>query len=238
MNSPELIPPAALDLLAQALDSLGPLEDEDRRAIGEHMRARRVKRREHFLRAGEVSTEVGFVAEGALCSTFERGGRERTGHIFLEGDFIAIMHSFLRGEPSRLGYVALEDSLLLTLERRELDALYDASARFERVGRRIVESLLVEREDRIESLLLDSPEKRYARLVRERADLIERIPQKALASYLGVTEVSLSRIKQRVFSPKQANASSRLNGPDAHSSDPAESDADAKSRSQNPREGF
>ena len=88
---------------------------------------------------------------------------------------------------------------MFIIDYRDLEALYDKSTKFERVGRMILEYYIAFLQQRITSYLLDTPEERYRTLVNETPDLLNRVPLQYIASYIGVTPVSLSRIRKRIL---------------------------------------
>ena len=88
---------------------------------------------------------------------------------------------------------------MFIIDYRDLEKLYDKSQKFERVGRLILEYYLAFLQLRITSYLLDTPEQRYMRLINETPDLLNRVPLQYIASYIGVTPVSLSRIRKRIL---------------------------------------
>jgi len=112
---------------------------------------------------------------------------------------IGSFESNILKQPCTQTIQAIEDSELFIIDYRDLETLYDKSPKFERVGRLILEYYLAFLQQRITSYLLDTPEERYMRLINETPDILNRVPLQYIASYIGVTPVSLSRIRKRIL---------------------------------------
>lgn len=159
-------------------------------------KVREVAAGEHLLRPGDEDYELMFVGQGLLRIYYlDPEGRESNKAFPAEGGFAGPLATALLGRPSRYGIQALEDSRLLAARYGDYFELLDSHPVFDRMGRRIVEWVLGQRELREQSLLQRSATERYLELREQHPGLVERVPQYHVASYLGVTEVTLSRIK-------------------------------------------
>lgn len=154
-----------------------------------------------LLHSGEVCEQVWFIGRGLVRAYFLKDGEEVTQQFFFEGNYTTDYESFLTRQPSQLHLHALESTLLLGLHREAMHRLYAADPGAERMGRRIAEEIFISVSRRNRSFLLDSAEKRYLDLLRERPKVMQRVPQRHIASYLGVKPESLSRIRARVARP-------------------------------------
>jgi CRP-like cAMP-binding protein len=103
--------------------------------------------------------------------------------------------SLFSGRPSKKAIQVLEDSEVIAINVGALSRLYDSFPEIERLFRKIFEAALVETVNRVESIQFHSAEERYSALVKEAPDVLKRVPLKYIASYLGITPVSLSRIR-------------------------------------------
>lgn len=151
-----------------------------------------------LLQDGEVCEQVWFIGQGLVRAYFLKDGQEVTQQFFFEGSYTTDYESFLTQRPTRLHLQALEPTLLLALHREAMQRLYAADPGAERMGRRIAEEIFLAVSRRNRSFLLDSAEQRYLDLLRERPKVMQRVPQRHIASYLGVKPESLSRIRARV----------------------------------------
>ena len=153
---------------------------------------------EVLLQDGEICEHVWFIGRGLVRAYFLKDGEEVTQQFFFEGSYTTDYESFLTQRPTQLHLQALEPTLLLALHREAMQGLYAADPGAERMGRRIAEEIFLSVSRRNRSFLLDSAEQRYLDLMRERPKVMQRVPQRHIASYLGVKPESLSRIRARV----------------------------------------
>jgi CRP-like cAMP-binding protein len=153
---------------------------------------------EFLVRAGQTSSVFGLVLQGLLRKFYTTPkGKELTRGFAVAGELVGAYASLLTSSPSLLSVQALENCRILTMDFAHLQQLYDRYPSWNKLGRRIAEELFLEREEREFTLLTLSAGERYERFRRARPDIVERIPQYEVASYLGVTPVSLSRIRAR-----------------------------------------
>jgi len=156
---------------------------------------------DHILRAGIVADEVFFVHQGLLRYYFNDpsdGGQERTGQFFDEGVVVTDAESFLARVPAEQNFEALEKSSIVVLTRAVLNRGYDEDHAIERFGRLMLEEALIGSQRRASRLLTLQPEDRYRLFVETRPEVARRVPQYLIASYLGLTPESLSRIRRRI----------------------------------------
>ncbi len=186
------------DRLQTSLAQLLPLSREEFISFAALLTPRRLAKHETFLRAGEICTHIAFVNKGCLRYYYLKEGNEYNGQFFFEGAWVGDYQSFLSGQPSVQYVDALEDSELLVIPRTDLQRLYTEQPRFERFGRLLAENIVIGSQRRTASLLFDSPEERYLKLITERPKVVERIALHHIASYLGIKPESLSRIRKRL----------------------------------------
>lgn len=194
------MPPAAAqarELLRSAIDQFVRLSDASWPFFSSELTLRRVRRGGHLLRAGSICGEVAFVAGGLFRTYVTAGAGEVNCDLRREGEFVTDYVSFLTGRPSDFSIAAVEDATVLTLSRPAMERLYAALPEGERLGRRIAEELFVGSVARTVSLLLRTPGQRYEALASSRPELLQRVPQYQLASYLGVAPETLSRLRAR-----------------------------------------
>lgn len=156
---------------------------------------------DHILRAGTVADEVFFVHKGLLRYYFNDpndDGQERTGQFFDEGIVVTDAESFLAQVPAEQNFEALEESSIVVLPRTVLEAGYNEDHAIERFGRLMLQEALIGSQRRAGRLLTLQPEDRYRRFIETRPEVARRVPQYLVASYLGLTPESLSRIRGRI----------------------------------------
>jgi CRP-like cAMP-binding protein len=162
-------------------------------------KSRRVREKEHVIRPHDRFDEIFFVNRGLLRIYYlSADGKEFNKSFISERMFAGSFASYNGISEISCGVQALEDSVLLAAEYRHFAAFYDRHHIFDRLGRMALEWLLVRKERREQSFLLSSAKERFQDFAREHPELVRRVPQYHLASYLGITEVSLSRLKREL----------------------------------------
>ncbi|UOQ52348.1 Crp/Fnr family transcriptional regulator [Hymenobacter cellulosivorans] len=176
------------------------LTDADWQPLAEALRPRHLARGEHFVQVGEHRPELALVLSGNCRLYYSRpNGDERTTYFFFENHLLGDYPSCLTGQPSQLSIQALTDTELVVFDYAVLRQLCDERPVYERFARLVAEYHLLGTDARLVEQLLLSPEERYQALLSSgKTKILERIPQHLVANYLGVTPVSLSRIRARV----------------------------------------
>ena len=167
----------------------------------QQVRHRKLRKGEHALRAGTVANELFFVHDGLLRHYFNDpgdGGAERTGQFFDAGIVVTDAESFLTQSQGQQNFEALEPTSIVIVPRAALYEGYDNDHAIERFGRLMLEEALIGSQRRASRLLTLQPEERYRTFVQSRPEVAKRVPQYLIASYLGLTPESLSRIRRRI----------------------------------------
>lgn len=159
---------------------------------------RSVPKKFRLVTVGDVSREAYFINKGATRLFFEKEGEEISANFMFENNFVASLESFLLQVPSRQAIDTLEDCELLVLSKQRLEELIARQPHFNLFSKAIAETAFIMLQRRASSFILDSPEERYMNMLQQRPEILERVPQHMIASYLGVTPVSLSRIRKRI----------------------------------------
>jgi CRP-like cAMP-binding protein len=147
---------------------------------------------------GHTCQTIYFIQKGLARIFYYKDGHDITEYFAHENQIIARVESLFSQRPSQKGIQILEDSEIIAISAARLFALYDDYPRIERLFRKIFEQGYVDTVNRLESLQFHSAEERYHRLVQDMSDLLQRVPLKHIAAYLGITQVSLSRIRAAV----------------------------------------
>ena len=154
---------------------------------------------DHLVRAGDALPDVFFVAGGLLRLYYtDRQGREWNKAFTPEGGFAGSLASGLLGVPAPYSVQAVEPSMVLVAAWADLEALYTRRPALERLGRRLAERIAVKKEMRERAFLEQTPTERWQAFARDEPRLVARLPLYHVASYLGMTAVSLSRIRGRL----------------------------------------
>ena len=186
------------ELIYRYIDQMIRLTEQERRLFENAFSFRQVPKKFLLIREGQVAREVFFINKGLLRLFYNKDGEEITGFIFREGLFASSYESFLRQSPSIQNLETLEDCELLVLTFDKLEALYEKLPKINVMTRKIAEQRFINGQMILSSFLLDSPEERYRKFEAAHGDLLLRVPHHIIASYLGITPVSLSRIRKRI----------------------------------------
>jgi CRP-like cAMP-binding protein len=157
----------------------------------------------HFLiKEGQFATESYFVIKGCVREYFINEGEEKTTNFFTEGQWVISLNSFSEPMPSQHYWECTEDSILVFGNEKKAQELFNVFPRFETISRIVMEQTFSVQKALMASFFTDSPEQRYINLLKNRTDLVQRVPQYQLASYIGVKPESLSRIRKRMIMNK------------------------------------
>ena len=157
-----------------------------------------------LLSEGDIATKLFVVIKGCLRSYFiKENGVEITSRFFIEGQMVASFESAMTGKPSRLYIDTIEDSTIVSIPIKSLKKIAGKSISGRDHFVKFLMTRLINYMNLHASFILDNPEKRYINLIQENPELVSRLPQQYIASYLGITPVSLSRIRTRL--KKQIN---------------------------------
>jgi CRP-like cAMP-binding protein len=178
--------------------------DEEWQIFSQGLRLEKLKKKAHFAEAGQVSRTVGLIVSGSMRCYNVKDGEEITTYFCLEDEWVSSYKSFLTQQPSIIYIDALEDTCVLTFTYQYLQQCYahpKLAYKMERFGRLIAEHIICCYEDRVVAFVSQTPEERYLRLLETNKNILQRIPQHYIANYLGITPVSLSRIRKRIMVP-------------------------------------
>ncbi len=163
------------------------------------MQHKLLKRKEYLLRPGEICKTESFIIKGCLrIYSIDENGTEHILLFGVEDWWIGDLFSFLTAMPTNYCIDALEDSEVLQISRQNLEILYDRVPKFERFFRIIIQNAFIAQQNRIYQNLSLTAEQRYLEFINKYPLLEQRIPQKQVASYLGITPVFLSMLRRKL----------------------------------------
>jgi len=177
------------------LQSVYPLSKEAETKLSEICSEISLDKNMELQSIGQTCKTIYFVIEGALRVFYYKDGNDITESFEFENSIVARVESLFSGESSSKGIQTLEKSTIIAIPAQRLFELYDSFPEIERLFRKIFEEAHVKTIKRLESIQFHSAEERYSNLIKSQPALIQRISLKYIASFLGITPVSLSRIR-------------------------------------------
>lgn len=182
--------------LKDLFKSLAPFTDEELFEAQHLFTTILLKKEEFFSKAGRISDRIGFVQSGLLRSFFTINGKETTS-FFQTADSIAVaLASFLQMKPALENIQALESTELIVISRKDLLDLYNENWKWQQVGRIFIEQYYIKMEQRLIILQSQSAQDRYEYFLQEYPELIQSVPLYYIASFLGMSPETLSRIRK------------------------------------------
>lgn len=151
-----------------------------------------------LLEEGKISKDSYFAIKGCVRSYRIIEGEEKTTAFFVENDSIASLRSYNQQVPANHFLACVEDSVLAVLNYHKEKELYKRFPKLESLCRESLEAEYAQQQEVLANYLTKNPEERYLMLMKTKPELLNRVPQYLLASYLGVQPESLSRIRKRI----------------------------------------
>lgn len=183
-------------LLYQNLNRYTHISEAEFELIETVLVKRNVKRKRTILNEGEISRYLFFVVAGSLRSfTLDPSANEHVMQFAFEGHWVSDLSSFITQSPGEIVIEAIEDSEVLLLPRHELDLLYDKIPALEKFFRQLYQRAYVALQKRVSTRESTSAKERYRELISKHPNIAKRVPLLSIASYLGITAESLSRIR-------------------------------------------
>jgi len=173
--------------------------NQEKQLIQNAFTFRQVPKKFKLAEEGKIAREVYFINKGLLRLYYTKDGEDITAFIFKEHLFASSYDSFLRKVPSIQTLETLEDADLLVINYDEMQRLYELVPAMNILTRKIAEQRFINAQMILSSYILDSPEERYRKFEAAHGDLLLRVPHYMIASFLGITPVSLSRIRKRLM---------------------------------------
>ena len=184
-----------LDTIRQIIN----LDKEAEASITTSFKELKIKKGDHFLKEGEPNLLLGFIVNGLVRIYITKKGEEQSCIDFSkEGEFITVYESFLQKGISTQSIQAIEDTTLLVINNNDLQNLYQNIPNGDKLGRIVIEKRFIELAKQLYSIYLHNSEQRYLHFVKTYPDLLQRVPQYYIASFVGVKPQSLSRIRKRL----------------------------------------
>ena len=157
-----------------------------------------LKKYQVFLKEGEVCNYMSLVTSGLVRLFYYKDNREITEFFASEDTLFVSLESYFKREPSRIIIEALEPSVLYSFPYDEFENLCKTNAQVEHMYRKMLEGSLIISQHRLDSLQFETAHERYQRLLRDIPSIVLRVPSVYIASYLGITPETLSRVRSKM----------------------------------------
>ncbi len=194
-----MMQPEEWDLLKKRFRRFAPLSDAHFEALHPYVTPVKMPAGTLWVQEGKRASQIGFLLDGSMRNYYTHEGLERTTYFYFEGHLVSDYLGCLAGRAAQLTIESLTPCRLLQFPYSCLENLFKEHHAWEHFGRRLAEYIAMGLETRMKTLLFLSAEERYKLLLAgDKEKILARIPQHYVASYLGITPVSLSRIRGRL----------------------------------------
>ena len=174
------------------------LEDNEWNIAQNLFKERSFKKGEYLISEGKIENYINFIVEGTCRAFYIKNGIEYNYEIGLEDDWISSYKSFTNNIPSDEYIQAVTNMKVYSIHRDSIQNLVSINPKFAVIERYIVNKIVIDKTERLRSFITDTPNERYLKLIERKKHLIQKIPLNILASYIGITPESLSRLRKRL----------------------------------------
>ncbi len=188
--------------IINSIKSIVALNKQEEEAFISILDIKPFKKKEFILKEGKVCDKISYINSGCVRLFYNIEGNEKTVQFFLKDSWHTDYSSFLTGEPSLENVQAIEDGVIVQFTKTDITNLYNLYPSIERLGRIMAENAFVSLLKLNNMNSNEEPEQRYLNLIKQRPEVVAKIPQHYIASYLGLQPQSLSRIRKRIFQKK------------------------------------
>lgn len=179
-------------------------EEEFTKCLIPVIKVRRFGKKEFLIRAGEVENHFNFIIKGLIRKYYKKGNLEINTQISMEGHIILSQESFHSRTPSEYFVETIEPSVVVSILHDDLEKVYAQSKRMEHLGRLVVTHTMIIKDRWQMQMVKWSPRERFLNFVMKNPQLLQRVPQKHLASYLNIKPETFSRFKHLLRNGKNA----------------------------------
>jgi CRP-like cAMP-binding protein len=179
------------------ITNYSPLSEAAQNALQDHFKKISCAKNEYLLNEGQVCRHLYFLEKGALRGFYNLDGKEITHWFGFEKDFVTSFHSFITQEPAVENIQLLEGSILWSISKETLTALFNEYHEIERLMRIAYEKYYIRLEERFVNGQFKTAGERYENLLEQTPHILERVPLGHIASYLGISQETLSRIRSK-----------------------------------------
>jgi len=176
-----------------------PFSDAELGLIDAYFIAKTLKKREFLFQEGAVCDFLAYIAEGCVRNFYLREGVEKTCDLAFENDWVTDFQSFTSGSPGMMNLQAMQATTVFLIRKPDLLTLYRECPTYETFGRLMTERITLRATAIAMSLSAERPEERFENLLKKKPGILQIVPQRHVASYLGIEPESLSRLRKRIY---------------------------------------
>lgn len=187
-----------MDQIRENFERITKLTDADWHFFSSKLKRKVYPKKTLLLKAGQTENYLSFIEKGIIRFYIEKPEKDITFSFSFGNEFVSAYESFLTQKPAKCHVETLTETVLWQLTYADLQDIYAQTEVGNTIGRHASEALFIEKSKREISLLNNTAEERYLNLFTEQPQLIQLIPQKYLASFIGITPQALSRIRRRI----------------------------------------
>ena len=179
------------------------LSEEEEEVIKQYLTPKKLRKKQYLLQEGDICKHIAFVEKGALKAyVVDDAGAESIIQFALEGWVISDLYSFLTGEPATYNIDALENAELVLISKSAHEELLKKLPKYETYIRLQITGAYIALQKRLTSIISLPLEERYKNFLAVYPNIAQRVPQHMIASYMGLTPETLSRVRSRMASRK------------------------------------
>ena len=187
-----------LDAYFRALEEFSPLDAKAKKQLEEFIVVTKVVKSDFILEQGVVCNYIYFLDQGFARQFYYKNGKEITEWFAAEKEFCFSIESYFHHTPSKLTIQALEDSVVIGLHKDALMELSKEHSQISQLALNMLSTSLVYSQQRMETILFESAKDRYRHLLETKPKIIQKVPLAHIASFLGITQETLSRIRAKL----------------------------------------
>jgi CRP-like cAMP-binding protein len=185
--------------LTESINQIVSLTEDEINAIEKAYNTVEISKSQLWIEQGKVCDQVAFVVSGKLRNFyFDEAGNEVTCYFVTPNNFVSAFSSFLTNAPTHENISTLEDTVLRTISKKDLEALCELVPKMQIFRRVIAENLFITMEKRIMMLQSQSAHERYEKMIKENPEILLSVPLQYTASFLGMTPQHLSRLRKEL----------------------------------------
>lgn len=187
-----------MDSLFSKIDGIHNLKQDAKEAFSSRCKRKELKKGEFLQREGDTCKNIYFLESGAIRGFYYLEDKEITHWFAFENDFVTSFHSFITIKPAVENLDAMEDAILWSMSKQALDELFDEYPAIERLMRKAYEKYYIRLEERYVNAQFKTATQRYEELMESNSHILQRVPLGYVASFLGISQETLSRIRAKM----------------------------------------